>query len=41
MRKVIAGVIQGEVLFVGVAGSPFGAQLSAVGRCGLRMRWSG
>jgi len=41
MRKVIAGVIQGDALFVGVASKPAGVPVSAAGRCGFGMRWSG
>jgi len=41
MRKVIAGVVQGEALFVGVAGNSAGVPVGAAGRCGFGMRWSG
>jgi hypothetical protein len=38
LRKVVAGVIQGDALFVGAAGSPVGAPVGAAGRCGFGMR---
>jgi hypothetical protein len=41
MRKVIAGVIQGDAFFAGAAGNLAGAPVGAAGRCGFRMRWSG
>jgi hypothetical protein len=41
LRKVIAGVIQGEALLVGAARDAAGAPVSAPGRCGFGMRWSG
>jgi hypothetical protein len=41
MRKVIAGVIQGEALFVGVAWNAAGAPFGAAGCWGFGMRWSG
>jgi hypothetical protein len=37
MRKVNAGVIQGEALFVGAAGSPAGV----LECCSFGRRWSG
>jgi hypothetical protein len=41
MRKVIAGVVQGEAFFAGEAGGPVRAPVSAMGRLGFGMRWSG
>jgi hypothetical protein len=41
MRKVIAGVVQGEVLFVGVAWNAAGLPVCVAGRGGFRMRWTG
>jgi hypothetical protein len=41
LRKVIAGVVQGDALFVGVAGNPAGAPVGAAGRWGFGMRWGG
>jgi hypothetical protein len=38
LRKVIAGVIQGDALFVGVAGNPAGAPDGAAGCWGFGMR---
>jgi hypothetical protein len=41
MRKVIAGVFQGEVEFAGVAWNAAGSPVSTPGRCGFRRRWTG
>ena len=41
LRKVIAGVVQGDALFVGVAGNPAGAPDGAAGCWGFGMRWGG
>jgi hypothetical protein len=38
MRKVNAGLVQGDVLFVGVAGNPAGAPDGAAGCWGFGMR---
>ena len=41
LRKGIAGVIQGDVEFVGATWNAAEATSSMPGRCGFRMRWSG